>query len=634
MKRLGIIILLSAFWITGNSQFYPFDSIPGNLKKSAMAVVRSEQCLCTIIKPGEATMKFKRVVTLLNEKASSFRLLSVGYDKFSKVNYIRGSVYDEKGKIVKVLGSMDIYDISAITGASFYTDDRMKVVFFPVYKYPFTIEYEYEVSFSSLMSYPNWSFQDDENVSVERSGIQFIVPQNMKLRFFEQSLKNKVDSLTFNGSKIYTWQEENLPAWSTTRLMARAGYKEPILYTAPLDFDYGGIKGSMSSWEALGMWTYSLNRDRDALPDEEISAVKGLSARFSDKRELVKAIYEYMQSKTRYTSIQIGIGGNRTAEASSVSKNGFGDCKALVNYTQALLKAVGIRSYYTLVKSGEGEKDINPKFVNDQFDHVILCVPMPSDTVWLECTNQTLPFNCLGGFTSDRHVLVITPEGGRLVKTPGFTKEQNSTISTGSVFINFDGTSTALMDINYSGLNYFSTWRSLSMQSEEELKKTLYTRIRLPDFKVISAKYNEDRSENPTCQLHYKIGIEGFGITRDDRIYFSPLFTAADFMPRDTIELKITTSGTERDSLTYFLPSGYKVESLPDPVSFNNEFGLYNLTMSDGGDRIILNRRFELNRGKVPKDKYEELRNLYNSAARGDRDIIILRKMAKSSQRP
>ena len=58
--------------------------------------------------------------------------LRIYYDKFSKVNSIQGAVYDEKGKMIKALGMNDVFDISAITGSSFYSDDRMKVLLFPV----------------------------------------------------------------------------------------------------------------------------------------------------------------------------------------------------------------------------------------------------------------------------------------------------------------------------------------------------------------------------------------------------------------------------------------------------------------------------------------------------------------------
>ena len=59
-----------------------------------------------------------------------------------------------------------------------------------------------------------------------------------------------------------------------------------------------------------------------------------------------------MQSRTRYASIQLGIGGYKPAPAMEVSEKGYGDCKGLTNYMSALLKEAGITSYYTWVKSG------------------------------------------------------------------------------------------------------------------------------------------------------------------------------------------------------------------------------------------------------------------------------------------
>ena len=66
-----------------------------------------------------------------------------------------------------------------------------------------------------------------------------------------------------------------------------------------------------------------------------------------------------MQNNTRYISIQLGIGGWRPFEAAYVASKGYGDCKALSNYMYSLLKEAGILSYYTLVKAGAGEEDIN-----------------------------------------------------------------------------------------------------------------------------------------------------------------------------------------------------------------------------------------------------------------------------------
>jgi len=623
MKKLVFSLLLVLFVADIYGQTYPFDSIPDNLKRRADAVIRSEQCLYRIIKPGNAVVRVKKAITLLNDDAKYNRLLTVFYDKFSKVSSIKGAVYNEKGEMIKTLGILDVYDMSAITGGTFYSDDRMKVLLFPVYKYPYTIEYEYEEEFTSLINYPSWSFQDSPDVSVERSGIQFVVPTGMKLRHYEENLKHVADSVLIPGGTIYTWQEENLPAVPRQQYFVKTVYTLPVLHTAPLDFEYGGFSGSMSSWKTFGDWIYNINKGRGVLPESEISKVTEIAAKSDDPREKVKLIYEYMQSRTRYVSIQLGIGGFRPAEATAVSQNGFGDCKALVNYTMALLNAVKIKSIYTLVLAGE-QNDINSGFVDNQFNHIILCVPMKNDSVWLDCTSQTLPFNYLGSFSCDRHALLITPEGGKMVKTPSFKKSENVVKTSGSIFLNVLGTSSGRITDYFSGYNYGLASSLLGKESEEEMKDYLSKSLRFSEYNISSVSFKENKSEKPTATFEYELTVNNFATRSGERIFFTPAVTKTEYLQDFPSALKILESQVSSDSISYNLPLGYKVEFIPANVNINSEFGKFRYSLEVRNDKVIYKRYLEMTKGIIPLNQYNSFRSFINSVAKADRENIIL----------
>jgi hypothetical protein len=625
MKTILFSFYLFLIVFDASSQVYPFDSIPANLKRRSDAVIRSEQCLFKIIKPGNAVMRLKKAITLLNDDSKSYRLLKVYYDKFSRVNSLTGAVYDEKGKMIKTMGMNDVFDISAITGSSFYSDDRMKVLFFPVYKYPYTIEYEYEIEYSSLINYPEWSFRDSPDVSVERSGIQYVVPKDMKLRYFGENLKHEVDSVIKPDEKIYTWQEENLPVIISHNNYSNTEDSIPVLHTAPLDFEYGGIKGSMSSWKSFGDWVYSLKKGLDVLPESELAKVSEIASHTQNTREKIDLIYKYVQSRTRYVSVQIGIGGFRPADATAVATNGFGDCKALVNFTMALLKAAGINSFYTLVLAGE-TKQINKNFVNNQFNHVILCVPMQNDSIWLDCTSQILPFNYLGDFTADRYALLITPEGGKMVRTPGFTKYRNQIKRSGSIYLNILGASSGKISNSYSGYTYDQASSLFSLDSEEEIKRYLISVLSFSDFNITSASYKENKSESPSADLTYGISVNNFATTSGNRLFFSPTVINGEFMQDSPSDLEIKESQIATDSIFYNLPLGYKVESLPGDMKIKNEFGEFNYELRIINDKILFERYFKVNKGTVPVRKFYEFRSFVNSVASADRGKIILTK--------
>ncbi|NMC42191.1 MAG: DUF3857 domain-containing protein [Bacteroidales bacterium] len=628
MKKVLLFFILIPCALITQAQRYHIDSIPDFLKKRADAVVRSHQCVFNVLKPGEAVRKVKMAVTLLDEDALYFRRLSVYYNNFSRISYITGTVYDEKGKKIRSIAADEILDISAVSGGTFYSDDRIKTIYFPLYKLPYTIEYEYSIKYSSMMGFPEWVFQVAEDVAVEYSAIQYIVPQGMQIRFRELSLKNKADSIVQDGKTVYTWREENIPARATLPQIARYASPPPLLYAAADEFEYGGYRGSMKTWEDFGRWAYAVNKDRDNLPADESAFVQSLAGRFTDKTEKVKALYKYMQSRTRYVNISLGIGGYQTAEASLVSKNGFGDCKALTNYTKALLKAAGIESFFALVMAGRNVPDINVDFVSAQFNHVILCVPVTTtDTVWLECTDQNIPFNYLGNFTSDRHVLLLTPAGGKLARTPDFKKYDNTFSLSGTISLT-EKVSSATIEETYSGYYFDRSFEQMFLQTEDELKKTLYKSLDFPAFTVNTASYNLQNDENPSATLNYQINIEGLGYVKNNNMYLNSDISGRELLSGFPVNLKIPVNTVLYDSIVYRLPFGYSIETLPDNVLGNNEYGTFSVSYIPSANQVTFFRVLKLTKGVIPVTKYPEFREFYNSFILAGRQIVVLKKSA------
>jgi hypothetical protein len=626
MKRSFLLLFLSALYFNMSAQSYLFDSIPEKLKRGANAVVRSEQCLFTILKPGAATWHQKVAITLLNDDSEELKTVSVDYDKFSKVNFLQGTVYDAKGEIVKTLGITDIQDRAAFSAGTFYSDDRVKVLTFPAHKYPYTIEFEYEVEFKSMPGYPSWEFKQAPGVAVEKSGIQIVVPTGMPFRSWTERLKNPVDSVIEKDDRIYTWQEENIQADSQYKYFYSAGNPAPALHVAPNDFIYGGYSGSMRSWKDFGAWAYSLIEGRDAIPEEQKQKISKLVEGAKDDREKVKRIYEYMQSGTRYVLIMLGIGGYQPALASDVSKTGYGDCKALTNYTKGLLAAANIKSFYTLVKAGREESPINRDFVDQTFNHIILCVPMKSDTVWLECTSQSLPFNYLGPFTDDRDVVIVTPQGGKLTRTPAFKPGENLLRTSGTVSLNNFGKSSVKLTRDFSGALYDQASGQFETSSEDELKRYLSKNLRFSDLKTGTVRFSETKSEKPVASLYYETTVNDFASLTSTQLTFSPALEMQAYMPDIPVEMEIKRSVCLQDSITYNLPIGYKVDAKPADAGIKSAFGQFSYKLEVKGDKLVCKRKFELNSQKISEESFGDFREFINSIARKDRELVILAK--------
>ena len=138
--------------------------------------------------------------------------------------------------------------------------------------------------------------------------------------------------------------------------------------------------------------------------------------------QMLKILYEYLQNKTRYINISIETGGHVPYPASYVCKNSYGDCKALTNYLKSVYEYLNIPSYYTIIYSGSLPIQMDTSFVYPQFNHVILCVPLKKDTVWLDCTSDG-PFNYLSSYNQNRLAYIVNGDKSKFVRTPAFSIE-------------------------------------------------------------------------------------------------------------------------------------------------------------------------------------------------------------------
>jgi hypothetical protein len=404
----------------------------------------------------------------------------------------------------------------------------------------------------------------------------------------------------------------------------------PVLYIAPNKFEIGGIPGDCKSWKTMGQWVNELNRERDIIPSVSAEMIKGLVNDGMDLNAKVCTLYKYLQEKTRYANIKIGIGGWQPTDAETVDRLSYGDCKALSNYMMALLKIVGIKSYYTLAMAGNNAPVLIPDFPSFQFNHVMLCIPSEEDTIWLECTSQTNPCGFIGTFTDDRDVLVITENGGEIWRTRTYTASENVQLRKALVQMNSDGSGDVKVHTTYSGCQYDKMSWVLFTDQADKMKK-LYETIKIPDFKIIDFKYEEQRSKIPVISEDLNLNLRNYSVKAGDRMIL-PLNILNKYtnIPERTgnrlSDINIRRSYCEIDSITYLLPPGYFIENTPDPVSISSRFGSYNSNIIIDNTKILYVRVCKFDKGIYLPSEYNELIDFITSLVMADEMKIILRK--------
>jgi transglutaminase-like putative cysteine protease len=598
-------------------------------------VVRNEVITTEVKAVDNVIYHVKRAVTILNNNGDDEAEINVFYDKANSVKDIRGVVYDEFGKQVSKITAGNFQDQSAASDFSLFEDSRVKHFQPPSTIYPYTVEYEYETRSRQSLNFHDWHPVRSTGVAVEKSTFIISSKPGFNIRYKETNTPGAAVITSGEGeSKIYTWTAVGIKA-----VRSEPYSPDPDLYRisikiAPEKFSYGGMEGTYTNWNDLGKWVYDkLLKGRQELQPETVSLIKQLTADVKDPKDKARKIYEYMQKKTHYISVQIGIGGYQPFLASEVDKLNYGDCKALVNYMQALLATVNIDSWYCAVASGYNYKSsLIPDFASmGQANHVILCIPFANDTTWLECTSQKIPFGFLSNFTDDRNVLACTPTGGKLLRTPKYTSTNNLQVRKAGFNINDKGELSGQIETLFSGTQYDNREELIDKSETEKLKRVvrIYT-INNLDIKQYGLTQN--KTDKPLTTETLKFSAPSYASVSESKIYF--LLNAANRSNRTPAELRNRTTDVyindgyaDEDEIVYTLPSdSYRTEKTPLNITFNKPFGSYSATMQLKGNQLIYRRKIQLLAGTYDKALYADLVEFFRKVGDADAYSVALVK--------
>jgi hypothetical protein len=610
---------------------YAVSKISPALLKNANAVLRFEDVKFEIVNTKEAIETNHYVITILNENGDRWAEFSEYYDKLREINSVEGFLYDANGKELKKIKSKDLQDFSGTSEISLIEDNRIKAHNFYYKVYPYTIEYKVEIRYNHTMFFPEWIPEGGEKLSVEKSRFSIVCPSDYQFRFKAFNYNGQPEVTTEKNKKITTWVVQDIPAMVKETNSPSWQKLVTNVITGPTDFQIGDYKGNMNNWDEYGKFLYQLKMGRDILPDNVKQDVHNLTDGITDVKKKIQVLYEYMQKNTRYISIQLGIGGWQPFDATYVGKKGYGDCKALSNYMFSLLKEAGIRSDYTLIRAGDGAKYMVDDFPSNQFNHAILFVPLAKDTVWLECTSQTLPAGYLSSFTSDRYALAVDENGGKLVHTPKYGMNENLQVRNIKAKLDDDDLLSTTVFTRYGGLQQDDVHGLINSLSKDKVKEVLNEEFDLATYDVNKFDYKQIKSQQPVIEETLDVSVSNYATITGKRLFIVPnvmdrAHTKLKTDEERKYDIELPTEYKDIDTVEIEIPKGYQPESVPQPMEIETKFGKYTSITKLADNKIIYYRIREQYSGTFAATDYADLANYYEAIYKADRNKIVFVK--------
>ncbi|WP_035141787.1 DUF3857 domain-containing protein [Flavobacterium daejeonense] len=631
--KIKVLIVFSLLMsqLQAQKKEYLFSQIPDSLKENADAVVRLNQIDINIVSQRSMNIKSQRVITVFNEKGLSAIDAFENYDKKISIKNIEARILDVFGNEIKKIKRKDFKDVSAISGSTLFSDARYIYLDYTPTQYPFTVVFDSEIESSNTAFIPSWYPFKNYFVGTELSVLTVNVSGNLGF---------KKKEINFNGFNI----EKNTDTSTQLKYTAKfilAQKQEP--YCAPtmvfprllmsLDsFNLEGKDGNAKSWKEFGKWYYDEILDGTVqLTPETEAKIKNLVGTETDVIKKAKIVYDYVQKKSRYVSVQVGIGGWKPMLAADVDRLGYGDCKALTNYTRALLELVGVPSYNTILYGDSYKRNIQSDFVSIQGNHMILAIPYKNDYVWLECTSQDDPFGYQGKFTDDRTVLIIKPTGGEIVHTKIYEDKGNLQKSKGTYLLDEKGSLSGNISIVSEGSQYSNKARLEHVHPDEKEAHYKEYWSNINNLKLGKIVFTNDK-DKVTFLEDVSINAANYANISGNKLLFSinvynQQGNAIKRIRNRKYPFEIQRGYLDTDEINIVLPKGYEIEFLPDNFDLKTKFGEYKTEIVKTEDGSLIYKRFLLvNKGVYTNMEYDEYRLFIEQISRNDNAKIILTK--------
>lgn len=624
-----VFLQLIALTATAKELKYSIFEIPDSLKKNANSVVRVYETTFRVDDNYKSLETVLYAVTLLNSKALDDAEIRVFYDNNSAVNYLKFKIFNAIGEdITRSFKTLEVTDESATSGGQLYSDDRCKVVSPTFAQYPITIEYSYEVKSQVIAYYPSWQPITSTSMSLQQASLTLITP---KVQVPRTKAVYQIPDATITSdaqNDFYSWKISNIAAIETEPYSPPYYELVPFLLLAPDRVKYNDYYNSFNSWDDFGKFRSYLIHGRDQLPPETIKKVEDLVKECPDKRSKIKKVYKYMQDRTRYVGVQIEIGGWQPIPADYVDKKGYGDCKGLVNYTKALLKSVGIESFYTVVKAGNNSAPLISDFPSEQFNHIILCVPEDRDTIWLECTSQRNAFGYLGSFTDNREALVVNDNGGTLVRTTAYNADENISSRIESMVIDNAGDASVKITTENKALQS-EEFEAVLFESPENQRKQYLRHVGYSDCVINSLKYNLTGDFIPVGTEDADLFVPAYASKSGNRFFVPVIMPDRSLnIPQNSAPrvnpVVVRRTFTDCDTVAITIPAGFGTEFIPGKQLIDSKFGKYTLSVEMIDKKLYCSRSFILFSGRYEPTEYPDFVAFLKKVAKWDQTKVVL----------
>lgn len=615
------------------------------------AVLLYDEKDVSIAPSGNLRTSVRRAYKILRPGGRSYGEVAIFITPRRKVLALRAWCIPQTGKDY-VVKDKEAAEMSApgIPGAEMLTDVKARVIHIPAAEPGNIVGYEYETEEQPLILQDVWDFQGEAPVRESHYTLELPSGWTYLSKWANFSQVQPVD----NGNNRWQWSVSDVSGIRREVDMppVRGVAGQMVLYFVPPG---ESAANAFTSWTQMGGWYRNLTSARLDAPSGLKQTVATLTASATATLGKMQAIAEYVQHNVRYVAIELGIGGYQPHAASETFTHGYGDCKDKATLTIAMLREIGVESYYVIINSQRGAVDPDMPAYVGAFNHAIVAVRLPDAVtnsslvavvqhpkygrlLFFDPTNELTPFGEIGSYLQASWGLLVTPDGGELYQLPTQPPEMNGIKRTAKLTLDSSGTLKGEVAEVRIGDRAWRERRELDeLRNDHDRIKPIESLLAgsLSSFHIIKATITNIQQTDLPFAFNYSFEAPNYAKTAGGLILVRPrvigVKTREIAKPKHPRQYPFEFGGVvmDVDSFDITIPPGYQVDDVPAPANADYAFASYHSKIEVQGDTIHYSRTYEIKEVSVPVEQAEKVKSFYQLIAADERSMVVLKSLAK-----
>ena len=609
------------------------------------AVLLYSETILSVQPNGKIKRLDRRAYKILRPDGEKRGTVGAVFGTESRITALRGWCIPAQGKDYEVKQKDAVETAVGVDGGELVSDVRILVLQIPAATPGSIVGYELEQEQLPYALLDDWNIQ--ETIPVHETRYTLELPAGWNYRAVWLNHAEVPPTPAAPGRWQWTLSdvrpvrvEQAMPPW-------RGVAARMVVALSPSDPKTPGIQ----SWGDVGNWYSNLTRGRlDSTPELQ-RTVKELTASAATPLEKIRALANFVQNDIRYVAIELGIGGYQPHAAGDVLRHRYGDCKDKATLLSAMLREIGVASYYVIINAERGNLTTTAP-PNIEFNHAILAIALPDgvDTAPLAArmhhaklgellifdpTDYLTPFGSLRGALQANVGMLVSPDGGELVQLPQLPTTSSGIQRTAKLTLDAEGTLRGeVQEVRVGDSASQQRYMLRSATDEKDRIKPVEALLAasLPSFQITKASIGNLRVADRPFEWNYSIEAAHYANVGGDLLLLHPRVigkhSSALLESRESRVHAVEFNGPEKDTDVFEIevPAGYSLDELPPPVNLDRGYAAYQSKTEWLGHTLRYTRSFEIKAVMVAARDAGDLKEFFRAIDSDERSTAVFKK--------